>query len=206
MIKKGLLFVICGPSGVGKGTICKKFFEKNNSDDIMLSVSATTREAREGEIEGKNYFFKEKEVFEKMIKNDEFLEFAQVYGNYYGTPKAAIKENLEKGLNVILEIDIQGALQVKEKFEEGVFIFILPPSLEELKDRIVNRGTETPESLKTRFSSASSEIEKISFFDYFVFNIDLEKAVRELQSIIVAEQNKVNRYKKQILEKFKEEL
>ena len=132
--RKGLLLVVSGPSGAGKGTICKALLNKN--DQIKLSVSATTRKPRNGEVHGVNYFFIEKEEFTKMIENGEFLEYAQIYDNFYGTPKAAIIECLEKGQDVILEIEMQGARQIKEVYPEGVFIFVLPPSLEELKSNI----------------------------------------------------------------------
>ncbi|KDR94024.1 guanylate kinase [Peptoclostridium litorale DSM 5388] len=204
MNKKGILIVICGPSGVGKGTICKKFLTKNT--DIKLSISATTRSPRAGEEHGVSYYFLDAQKFEDMIEKDEFLEYARVYDNGYGTPKKAVFENLEKGEDVLLEIDIQGAMQVKEKYPDGVFIFILPPSLEELKNRIVKRGSETEESFKKRFGSAFSEISKIENFDYYLVNNDLDKAVGQLESIIMAEKNRVSRYKDCILKKFEEEL
>jgi len=135
MEKKGLLIVVSGPSGAGKGTICKEFL--NSNQDVKISVSATTRKPRNGEVDGVNYFFISKDKFENMIGNNEFLEYARVYDNFYGTPKSAVLESLEKGEDVLLEIDIQGAKQIKEVYPEGVFVFILPPSLEELKNRIV---------------------------------------------------------------------
>ena len=134
MNKRGLLLVISGPSGAGKGTICKALVEKHK--ELYVSVSATTRQPRVGEIDGVNYHFTTKEQFIERIEQNDFLEYAEVYGNYYGTPKSKVEEMLSKGIDVILEIDIQGALKVKENFEEGVFIFILPPSMEELKQRI----------------------------------------------------------------------
>src|SRR5476649_1836327 len=148
---RGLLIIISGPSGAGKGTICKSFMDRNK--DVSVSVSATTRAPRKGEVEGVNYHFMSKEKFEEKIKSNDFLEYANVYDNYYGTPKSNVEEILESGRNVILEIDIQGALKVKENTEEGVFIFILPPSMQELKDRIIKRGSETKESLMKRFKS-----------------------------------------------------
>ena len=188
--RKGLLLVVSGPSGAGKGTICKALLNKN--DQIKLSVSATTRKPRNGEVHGVNYFFIEKEEFTKMIENGEFLEHAQIYDNFYGTPKAAIIECLEKGQDVILEIEMQGARQIKEVYPEGVFIFVLPPSLEELKSRIVGRGTETQEEIEKRFSCAFEEINQIVNYDYFIVNEDIEKSV--------------TRYKNNIIDKFKEEL
>ena len=196
--RKGLLLVVSGPSGAGKGTICKALLNKN--DQIKLSVSATTRKPRNGEVHGVNYFFIEKEEFTKMIENGEFLEYAQIYDNFYGTPKAAIIECLEKGQDVILEIEMQGARQIKEVYPEGVFIFVLPPSLEELKSRIVGRGTETQEEIEKRFSCAFEEINQIVNYDYFIVNEDIEKSVSDVEAIICAEKNKVTRYK------FKEEL
>ena len=202
--RKGLLLVVSGPSGAGKGTICKALLNKN--DQIKLSVSATTRKPRNGEVHGVNYFFIEKEEFTKMIENGEFLEYAQIYDNFYGTPKAAITECLEKGQDVILEIEMQGARQIKEVYPEGVFIFVLPPSLEELKSRIVGRGTETQEEIEKRFSCAFEEINQIVNYDYFIVNEDIEKSVSDVEAIICAEKNKVTRYKNNIIDKFKEEL
>ena len=202
--RKGLLLVVSGPSGAGKGTICKALLNKN--DQIKLSVSATTRKPRNGEVHGVNYFFIEKEEFTKMIENGKFLEYAQIYDNFYGTPKAAIIECLEKGQDVILEIEMQGARQIKEVYPEGVFIFVLPPSLEELKSRIVGRGTETQEEIEKRFSCAFEEINQIVNYDYFIVNEDIEKSVSDVEAIICAEKNKVTRYKNNIIDKFKEEL
>ena len=202
--RKGLLLVVSGPSGAGKGTICKALLNKN--DQIKLSVSATTRKPRNGEVHGVNYFFIEKEEFTKMIENGEFLEYAQIYDNFYGTPKAAIIECLEKGQDVILEIEMQGARQIKEVYPEGVFIFVLPPSLEELKSRIVGRGTETQEEIEKRFSCAFEEINQIVNYDYFIVNEDIEKSVSDVEAIICAEKNKVTRYKNNIIDKFKDEL
>lgn len=202
--KKGLLLVISGPSGTGKGTICKDLVK--NNDTISLSVSATTRRPRDGELEGKSYFFKTKDEFESMIKNNEFLEYASIYSNYYGTPKKAIFDELEKGRDVILEIEMQGAMQIKSVYPEAVFIFILPPSLQELKNRIIGRGTETKEQIETRFSSAFNEIKLISDYDYFIFNNVVEKSSQDIEKIIEVEKNKVKRYKKEVLEMFEMEM
>ncbi|BDR66850.1 guanylate kinase [Clostridium tetani] len=195
-MEKGLLIVISGPSGTGKGTVCKELLKNNN---FWFSVSSTTRDPREGEIQGKSYYFMSKEEFEDKIKENDFLEYAKVYGNYYGTPKSKVIEMLDKGKDVILEIDIQGALQVKENYKEGIFIFILPPSMEELKNRIIKRGTETEESLMTRFKSAYKEINYVSKYNYAVVNDKVHDAVEKIQSIISAEKCRVDRIKDSIL-------
>ena len=195
---KGLLIVISGPSGAGKGTICKALLEKRQ--DIEVSVSATTRNPRDGEIDGVNYHFLKKEDFLKKLEQGDFLEYAQVYGNFYGTPKSNDEEVLESGKNVILEIDIQGALKVKEKATEGVFIFILPPSMEELKQRIIKRGSETPESLMTRFKSAYQEINYVSKYNYAVVNDNVEDAVHKIECILTAEMCRVDRLKETVIE------
>ncbi|MFR4996171.1 guanylate kinase [Clostridium paraputrificum] len=194
---KGVLIVISGPSGAGKGTICKALLEKHK--DIHLSVSATTRDPRQGEVHGVNYYFLNKEEFLKKVEEDDFLEWAEVYGNCYGTPKSNVKELLDSGKDVILEIDIQGALKVKENTEEGVFIFILPPSMEELKQRIINRGSETPESLMRRFNSAYQEINYISKYNYAVVNDTVENAVNKIENILTAEKCRVDRIQGTIL-------
>ncbi|MBY0755517.1 guanylate kinase [Clostridium sardiniense] len=198
MSKKGVLLVISGPSGAGKGTICKALLDKHK--DIYLSVSATTREPRVGEVHGVNYFFKTKEEFLQKVEEGDFLEHAEVYGNYYGTPKSSVQKMLDEGRDVILEIDIQGALKVKENCEEGIFIFILPPSMEELKQRIIKRGSETPESLMTRFKSAYKEINYISKYNYAVVNDEVDTAVTKLEAIIAAEKCRVDRMKNKILD------
>ena len=195
---KGVLIVISGPSGAGKGTICKALLEKHK--DIHLSVSATTRDPRQGEVHGVNYYFLNKDEFLKKVEEDDFLEWAEVYGNCYGTPKSNVKELLDSGKDVILEIDIQGALKVKENTEEGVFIFILPPSMEELKARIIKRGSETPESLMKRFKSAYKEINFISRYNYAVVNDEVETAVDKLEAIVCAEKCRVDRIKHSILD------
>lgn len=197
MTNKGILIVLSGPSGAGKGTICKALLSRG---DYWLSVSATTRNPRAGEIEGKNYYFIDKDEFVNRIESGDFLEHAEVYGNYYGTPKSKVLSALDSGKNVILEIDIQGALKVKESYPGGVFIFILPPSMEELKQRIINRGSETKESLMTRFKSAYQEINYVSKYNYAVVNDTVEEAVKKIESIITAEKCRVDRIKETILD------
>lgn len=196
---KGQLLVVSGPSGAGKGTICKALIEKN---PIWISTSCTTRKPRAGEVEGVNYFFIEKEEFLRRIDNDEFLEYAEVYGNFYGTPRSEVLRLLEEGKDVILEIDIQGALKIKSSYPEGVFIFIMPPSMEELRNRITNRGSETPESLKTRMEAAYDEISFASKYDYAVVNDEVETAVKKIESIIVAEKCRVFKIKDELLGRF----
>lgn len=195
---KGLLIVISGPSGAGKGTICKALLEKH--PEIQISTSCTTRSSRVGEVEGINYYFITKEEFKRRIEDDDFIEYAEVYGNYYGTPKSNVEKMLEEGKDVILEIDIQGALKVKENFDDGTFIFILPPSMEELKQRIIKRGSETPESLMTRFKSAYQELNYISKYNYAVVNDTVETAVSKVEAIIAAEKCRVDRIKETILD------
>lgn len=196
MKERGLLLVISGPSGAGKGTICKALIEKNS---FWISVSATTRMPRQGEVEGKSYYFTSKEDFLERIEKKDFLEYAEVYGNFYGTPKSKVIQMLEDGNDVILEIDIQGALKVKEAFKEGIFIFILPPSMEELKQRIIRRGSETRESLMTRFKSAYKEINYVSKYSYAIVNDTVEEAVKKIESIVVAERCRVDRMKDTII-------
>ncbi|AWI03936.1 guanylate kinase [Clostridium drakei] len=197
MKEKGLLVVISGPSGAGKGTICKALLEKN---DFWLSVSATTRSPRVGEVDGVNYYFLSKEEFQNRIKNEGFLEYAEVYGNYYGTPKDSVLSAIDSGKDVVLEIDIQGALKVKETYPEGVFIFILPPSMKELRQRIINRGSETEESLMTRFKAAYKEINYVSKYNYAVVNDTVEEALKKIEGIVIAERCRVDRVKENILD------
>lgn len=197
MQDKGLLIVLSGPSGAGKGTICKSLL---NRQKFWLSVSATTRKPRKGEVSEQSYHFMTKEQFKTKIENDDFLEYAEVYGNFYGTPKSNAIDKIENGEDVILEIDIQGALKVKENYPEGVFIFILPPSMEELKKRIIGRGSETAESLVTRFKAAYKEVNYVSKYNYAVINDTVEDAVSKIESILVAERCRVDRMKDKILD------
>lgn len=188
-MRQGLLILISGASGTGKGTVVNKLLK--DSADLAYSISATTRVPRPGEVDGVNYYFLTREEFRRMIEADEFLEWAEVYGNYYGTPLAKIKERLAAGQDVLLEIDTQGALQVMDKFPAGVYIFLLPPSLEELTRRIKGRGTETEESLNKRIGAAKAEIEIGRRYKYAVVNDKVEQAAADIRTIIAAEHLRV---------------
>lgn len=177
------LFVISGCSGVGKGTVINEFM-KRNSADFILSVSCTTRNPRPGEVDGVNYFFISKEEFEQNINENKFLEYAKFAENYYGTKKKYIKEKFEQGFNIILEIETQGALQVKEKMPEAVLIFIAPPSFEELEKRLRGRHTEDEETIQKRLSQVKIELERSRKYDYTVINDNIERAVEEIESIV----------------------
>lgn len=187
----GLLFVISGPSGVGKGTLCKQLV--NDIANLHYSVSMTTRLPRAGEVHGRDYFFVGKEDFLNRIAAQEFVEWAEVYGNYYGTPWTELKRSLELGKDIILEIDTQGALQVKEQYPEGVYIFILPPCEEELKTRITRRGTDSPESVCKRLANLENELEAIDAYDYSVINDSVSDALEKLKAIYTAEKCRTQR-------------
>lgn len=191
MAQQGILVVLSGPSGTGKGTICKELLR--SCPDLCYSISVTTRQPRAGEVNGVNYWFTAREEFENMIKNDELLEWAEVYGNYYGTPRRFVTEKLACGEDVILEIDTQGAMQVKKRFAEGVFVFIVPPSMDELAKRIYGRGTDSPDSIKKRLNSASQELDCASNYDYIVVNDQVNDAVRKISKIIEVEKLRTKR-------------
>ena len=190
-MSKGVLTVVSGFSGAGKGTVMKRLIQKY--DDYALSISVTTRNPREGERDGIEYFFKTKEEVEAMIENDEFLEYARYVDNYYGTPRFYVEEMLAKGKNVILEIEIQGAMQIKAKNPEAVLIFVTPPSFEELRNRLVGRGTETADVIESRLRRASEEAEGMSSYDYILVNDQVEDCVDRLHQIILSERAKAQR-------------
>lgn len=183
--KRGVLFVFSGPSGVGKGTLKAKLFEEF-ADRIAYSVSATTRGPREGEVDGKDYFFISRQEFERRVKNNEFLEHAEFAGNCYGTPRAYVEKLLDSGMNVVLEIDVQGALQVMKSMPECVSVFILPPSFEELERRLRGRGTETEEKVRERLETAKRELPYAPQYDYQIVNGgDIEAAYQSLREVFL---------------------
>ena len=190
--KTGNLIVISGPSGAGKDTVVKKLLETNSN--IELSVSMTTREPRKGEKEGVDYFYVSNEEFQKQIDEGNLLEYANVFGsNYYGTPKDKVLNNIKKGKDVILVIDIQGAIQVKEAMPESIFIFIMPPSMKELKKRLIERDTESSEKILERFKTAYKEINEATKYNYVVINDQVEKAAKKIECILEAEKCRVDR-------------
>ena len=201
MAKRGMLIVLSGPSGVGKGTLRKEIFsqEGNNFD---YSISMTTRQMRPGEVNGKDYYFVSKEEFEKEIADGGMLEYAQYVDNYYGTPLKYVNEMLDAGKDVFLEIEVKGAMQVREKVSDGLFIFLTPPDLMELRQRIINRGTDDLETIDKRMEKAKDEIEMMQNYDYAVVNDEVTKAAEKIKTIIRAERWRVKRflpdYKKQL--------
>ena len=190
-MSKGVLAVVSGFSGAGKGTVMKRLLEKY--DDCALSISVTTRKPREGEVDGRDYFFRTKEEVEAMIEAAELLEYAQYVENYYGTPRSYVEEMLSKGKNVILEIEIHGAMKIKEKIPDTVLIFVTPPTIQELKNRLVGRGTETQDVIKSRLKRASEEAEGIESYDYLLVNDVVEDCVDELHEIILSERRRASR-------------
>jgi guanylate kinase len=186
MKEKGLLIVLSGPSGVGKGTVRKAIFSQENTR-FEYSISMTTRNPREGEVDGVDYFFKTREEFEKLIDQGKLLEYAEFVGNYYGTPVDYVRETLDSGKDVFLEIEVKGARQVREKFPEGLFIFLAPPSLSELQNRLVTRGTESDELIRGRMETARKEIEMMDLYDYIVENDHVDHACEKINSIVQAE-------------------
>lgn len=201
-MKKGKLIILSGFSGVGKGTVVKKLIEKY--DDFVISVSATTRAPREGEIDGVHYFYKSRDEFEKMIAEEKLLEHAEYVGNYYGTPIDFVNDKREQGINVILEIEMQGALKVKEKVKDALLVFILPPSANELKSRLVGRGTESEEVIEQRLQRASEEVSYIDNYEYYVVNDELDDCVETIRNIVdnnfdnKLEESFINNIKKEI--------
>ena len=189
---RGVLLVLSGPSGTGKGTVCK-VVRDSLGDNLAYSISATTRKPRTGEEHGREYFFFTKEEFEDLRDKNGFLEWAQVYDNYYGTPRAFVEEVLASGRDCILEIDPQGALQVRKATDEAVLVFIAPPSLEELRSRLTGRGTEVPEEVEKRLSCAEAELGYSDQYDYLIVNDEVEKAADKMKAILMAERCRIKR-------------
>lgn len=202
--KKGMLMVISGPSGCGKDTVIKEVMKNNHN--LWISISCTSRSSREGEINGKDYFFLTREEFEKRIETNDLLEYAEYAGNYYGTPKSEIQEKLNAGIDVVLIIEIQGALKIKELLPETLFIFILPPSMKELKNRLLGRNTETKEKAIERFKTAYKEINEVTKYNYVIVNDEIEKAANKINSIITAEKCRVDRIEEVYLNNPEEEI
>jgi len=191
-MKRGVLIVLSGPSGVGKGTVRKALFEEEDID-FQYSISMTTRKPREGEVDGEDYFFVTREEFESRIEQGEMLEYAEYVGNYYGTPKSYIDDTLAAGKDVLLEIEVQGAVQVKEKMPEGAYIFLTPPDLKALKDRLIGRGTEPIDVINNRVNAAKAEIGMMKRYDYAVVNDEVPLAVQRIKDVIKVERLRVER-------------
>ncbi|HIY30482.1 MAG TPA: guanylate kinase [Candidatus Mediterraneibacter avicola] len=204
MDNRGILIVVSGFSGAGKGTLMKELLRRH-PDTYALSISATTRSPREGEVDGREYFFISTEEFEKMIAKDGLIEYARYVENYYGTPRGYVEEKLGQGKDVILEIEIQGALKVKKAFPDTLLLFVTPPSASELKSRLVGRGTETMDVIRSRMDRACEEAQGMENYDYLIVNDDLDTCVEEMHSIIRAEHRKISR-NAEFMEKIKEDL
>lgn len=189
-MQKGLLIVMSGPSGVGKGTVREALFSTGDASHYHYSVSATTRKPRDGEHEGISYYFKTREAFEAMIQNDELIEYAQFVDNYYGTPKQEVNAYLNKGYDVFLEIEVDGAMQIKAKMPDAIFIFIAPPSIEDLTERLNKRGSESEDVIAARVRQASEELKYQTEYDYVVVNDTIDQAVNEIRQIIQKEHSK----------------
>ncbi len=204
-MRKGILFVVSGPSGVGKTSMIKSILSE--IEDTVFSVSCTTRPKRPDEVDGEDYFFVSEEEFKKMIEKDEFLEWARVHGHLYGTPRKFVEDTVNKGKDVILDIDVQGALSVKKKAKDAVYIFIAPPSMEDLRKRLEKRKTEDKEAMERRLEDARWELQLIEEFDYLIINRDLKEAINDLKSIIrserlrtVRQREVVERYRMEVME------
>jgi guanylate kinase len=189
--RRGILFIVSAPSGTGKTTLCKQI--ATSVPGLWHSVSFTTRKPRPGEENGREYFFVEEKTFQDMVARNEFLEYAQVYGNWYGTPRKALMDKMEQGIDVLLEIDVQGALQIKKKFEDAVYIFILPPSMDALRLRLQSRASDSPEEILRRLQKVKEEVWSFREYYYIVRNDDLAQSLRELQCIFFAERLKTKR-------------
>ena len=200
-MSKGKLLVLSGPSGVGKGTVLGELMKRRS--DMCFSVSATTRQPREGEVDGVNYFFVTKERFEEMIRNNELLEYAQFVSNSYGTPRAYVEQQLERGMNVILDIEVQGARNIVNMIPDAVSVYMIPPSYEELEKRLRGRGTETEEQIQGRLQTAINEARAADFYRYIIVNDNLETAVNELDAIMTAEKIGYDNRKNILTEVFK---